>query len=136
MRPNCTGVKQTGCNVPYAALERRPATGARRQAEAIGGMARRVRQEDDDAATCWLCGRPLGRRVEWHHPQPKSRGGRITVPVHPICHRQIHVCFSNADLARMAADGTALSTSSDMQTFLKWIVGKPPDFHAPTRRKR
>ncbi|TNE39517.1 MAG: hypothetical protein EP321_08845 [Sphingomonadales bacterium] len=54
--------------------------------------------EEDD--TCWLCGRLLGRRVEWHHPVPKGRGGREKVPVHPICHRAIHAHFTNAELAR------------------------------------
>ena len=85
---------------------------------------------------CWLCGRPLGRRVEWHHPKPKSRGGRETVPVHPICHRTIHASFSNVELARLDAEGRALAGQAELQPFLAWIAGKPPDFHAPTRRKR
>lgn len=57
-----------------------------------------------EPATCWLCERPRGSRVEWHHPLPKSRGGRATVPVHPICHRTIHTAASNAELAARAAD--------------------------------
>jgi hypothetical protein len=101
----------------------------------------RRRQEiraDEGAAPpdCWLCGRPLGRRVEKHHPQPKSRGGQLTVGVHPICHRTIHTLFSNVELARMQADGTPLASDPRMQRFLGWIAGKPPDFHAPTRRSR
>ena len=104
-----------------------------------------VAEEDDDpptealaaaSDTCWLCARPLGRRVEWHHPTPKSRGGRATVPVHPICHRTIHNCFSNAELARFGADPTPLADEPKMQAFLLWIAGKPPDFHAPTRGRR
>ena len=91
-----------------------------------------TRHED----TCWLCGRPLGRRVEWHHPQPKSRGGRGTVPVHPICHRTIHACFTNVELARLALAGAALADHPDLRTFLNWIANKPPDFHAPTRGRR
>lgn len=91
---------------------------------------------DAEPATCWLCGRPLGRRTEWHHPRPKSRGGRETVPVHPICHRTIHAQFSNAELARIAAAGEPLTAQPDMRKFLAWIAGKPPDFHAPTRRRR
>lgn len=90
----------------------------------------------DVPTTCWLCARPLGRRVEWHHPKPKSRGGRLTVPVHPICHRTIHACFTNAELDRMSADETPLSADPKMGAFLTWISGKPPDFHAPTRGGR
>jgi hypothetical protein len=82
---------------------------------------------------CWLCGRPLGHRVEWHHPRPKSRGGRDVVPVHPICHRAIHAAFSNIELARMSEGGPPLPERPEMRRFLAWIAGKPPDFHAPTR---
>ena len=86
--------------------------------------------------TCWLCARPLGRRIEWHHPVPKSRGGRETVPLHPICHRTIHAHFSNTELSRMEASAEALLQSEDIRRFVQWVSGKPPDFHAPTARRR
>ena len=85
--------------------------------------------------TCFLCGRPLGARVEYHHPVPKSRGGRGTVPVHPICHRTIHAALGNVALARDYADAAALRAHPEIAKFLRWIAGKDPDFHAPTRRK-
>ena len=84
---------------------------------------------------CWLCERELGRRVEWHHPLPKSRGGRETVPLHPICHRTIHANFSNAELAR-AGEAGALRGNPAVAKFLMWIVDKPPDFHARTAKRR
>jgi 5-methylcytosine-specific restriction endonuclease McrA len=87
------------------------------------------------AAQCALCGRPLGDRVEWHHIVPRSEGGRETVPLHPICHRAIHAHVSNADLARRYPTLEALRAREDIARFLAWIAGKPPDFHAPTRRK-
>jgi hypothetical protein len=90
----------------------------------------------DHIKHCWLCTRPLGRRVEWHHPRPKSRGGRDTVPVHPICHRTIHAFFSNAELARLTAEGSSLAEHPDIKAFLKWVRTKPPDFNAPTRRRK
>jgi hypothetical protein len=90
----------------------------------------------DEPAKCWLCGRPLGRRVEWHHPKPKSRGGRDVTAVHPICHRAIHANFTNAELARLPPDPIALAINPVMARFLSWIAGKPPDFHAPTRGGR
>ena len=96
----------------------------------------RVSRSSTEAPTCWLCGRPLGKRIEWHHPFPKSRGGRETVPVHPICHRAIHAQFTNMELAGMAESGEMLTAAPDMQRFLAWIANKPPDFHAPTRSRR
>lgn len=87
------------------------------------------------AGRCWLCGRPLGRRVEAHHPLPRSRGGRTTVPLHPICHRAIHASFSNAELAR-AGDPATLRAHPTLARFLDWIGDKPPDFHARTAARR
>ncbi|MBT0669672.1 HNH endonuclease [Novosphingobium profundi] len=91
---------------------------------------------DDLEHTCWLCGRALGRKVEWHHPVPKSRGGRATEPVHPICHRTLHASFTNVQLAQFGGDAALLRARPELARFLTWIAGKPPDFHAPTHRKR
>ena len=92
--------------------------------------------KDDPLPPCFLCGRPLGRRVEWHHPVPKSRGGRETVPVHPICHRFIHATLTNKELERGFATGEALRGHPEVARFVAWVAKKEPDFHAPTRRKR
>ncbi len=89
-----------------------------------------------DALACWLCARPLGRKVEWHHPVPKSRGGREKVPEHPICHRTLHATGTNAELARGFSAVETLHEHPDISRFLKWIDGKPADFHAPTRRRK
>ncbi|MGD9664672.1 MAG: HNH endonuclease [Novosphingobium sp.] len=95
------------------------------------------KQKPPDVETrCWLCDRELGARVEWHHPVPKQKGGHGTVPLHPICHRTIHANFSNTQLARIGDDRDALAASPAVATFLRWVKGKPPDFHAPTRKRR
>ena len=85
---------------------------------------------------CALCGRPLGRRIEWHHIVPKSQGGRETVALHPICHRAIHANFSNKDLARLYPTLEAAKARDDIAAFLKWVANKPPYFHAPTHKRR
>lgn len=85
---------------------------------------------------CALCGRALGARVEWHHLVPKSQGGRVTAPVHPICHRTIHATLTNVELARAYADPEVLRAQPDIARFLRWIADKPPDFSAPVRRAR
>lgn len=87
-------------------------------------------------APCALCGRALGARVEWHHLVPKSQGGRVTAPVHPICHRTIHASATNAELARLYPTLEAIKGRDDIARFLAWIADKPADFHAPTRRGR
>lgn len=87
-------------------------------------------------STCWLCARPLGRKMEWHHPVPKSRGGRETVPLHPICHRTIHATFANAELQRLSPQPQALLANEAIGRFVKWIASKPADFHARTASRR
>ena len=106
-------------------------------------MARKQRSlEDEEAAVtapvpnCWLCDRPMGDVTEWHHPIPKSRGGRERQPVHPICHSTIHANFSNSDLEKRYATATALLAHEEIGRFVGWIANKPPDFNAPTKDRR
>jgi len=103
------------------------------QRKAALAAAERAASRPAEPATCALCSRPLGRRIEAHHPVPKSRGGRETVDLHPICHRAIHAHFANAELER-DGDMAALRAAPRLAGFLRWIAKKPPDFHAPTRR--
>lgn len=86
--------------------------------------------------TCFLCLRPLGSRVERHHPVPRSRGGRHTAPVHPICHRTIHATLTNKELERDFHTPERLRAHPEIAAFVRWVAGKEPDFHAPTRRRR
>lgn len=89
---------------------------------------------DPDDLTCWLCGRPFETLIQWHHTVPKSKRGRETVPVHPICHKAIHTNYTNAELARIGDDPELVRAHPAVAKFVKWIASKPPDFHAPTRR--
>ena len=98
-------------------------------------LAARRAEEAQAGGHCVLCMRPLGTRVEWHHVVPKSEGGRETQPIHPICHRTIHAAATNAELAGL---GTieAVRALPEVARFVAWVADKPPDFHAPTRRRR
>ncbi len=64
---------------------------------------------------------------------PKAKKGRITVPIHPICHKAIHTNFTNAELARIGDDPERIRHNEAIANFVNWISTKPPDFHAPTR---
>lgn len=91
---------------------------------------------DEGASYCWLCRRPLGRVIECHHLVPKSRGGRETAMIHPICHRTLHRTFSNAELGVFGNSPASIMADPRIGRFLTWIADKDPDFHAPTRRRR
>jgi hypothetical protein len=102
-------------------------------------MARkdRYREEEDEAEApairCWLCSREMGDVTEWHHPVPKSRGGKERQPVHPICHRTIHANFTNSDLEKRYSTAEALLAHQEIGRFVAWIANKPPDFNAPVK---
>jgi hypothetical protein len=84
---------------------------------------------------CPLCNRviPPSQR-DAHHLTPKSRGGRETVVLHRICHRQIHALFTETELARQLNTVDLLQTHEQMRPFVKWIRTKRDDFFEKTRK--
>ncbi len=85
---------------------------------------------------CWLCGRPNGETIVWHHPVPKSRGGREVVPMHPICQQNLIANFTNSELQRHALDVDALLANPAVRKFVDWVAKKDPDFTATITRKQ
>jgi hypothetical protein len=75
---------------------------------------------DDDAAetvvSCWLCGRPTGKIIVWHHPVPKSRGGRDVVPMHPACQQTVTANFTNSELQRYGTDVEPLLANPNVRS--------------------
>lgn len=95
--------------------------------------------EDEEApppVPCWLCGRPTGSTTVWHHPVPKSRGGRAVVPVHPVCQQAIIANFTNSELERAGEDVGVLLANPAVAKFVEWVQGKDPDFTVSTAKKR
>ncbi|QZP07827.1 hypothetical protein [Caenibius sp. WL] len=98
-----------------------------------------VEGEEEAPATevlCWLCGRPTGKTVVWHHPVPKSRGGRDVVPMHPICQQTLIANFTNSELQRHGMDVEGLLANPAVRKFVDWVANKDPDFTATTAKKR
>ncbi len=85
---------------------------------------------------CWLCGRPAGETIVWHHPVPKSRGGRDVVPMHPICQQTLIANFSNSELERHGMDVEGLLANPSVRKFVDWVANKAPDFTATTAKKQ
>lgn len=98
-----------------------------------------VEVQDDNPPTepsdCWLCSRPLGKVTVWHHPIPKSRGGRDVVPMHPICQQTLIANFTNSELQRHALDVDALLANPSVRKFVDWVAKKDPDFTASVTKK-
>jgi hypothetical protein len=112
-----------------------------------GSMGKRSKQDPYDhlhreeeepamAVPCWLCNRPTGKTVVWHHPVPKSRGGRDVVPMHPICQQTLIANFTNSELQRHGMDVTGLLDNPHVRKFVDWVANKDPDFTATTAKKQ
>jgi hypothetical protein len=95
--------------------------------------------EPEEAAAppppCWLCGRPTGKTIVWHHPVPKSRGGRDTVPMHGICQNLLITTFTNSELQRAGMDAEVLLANPAVRKFVDWVANKDPDFTASVAKK-
>ena len=100
------------------------------------------RDDEDEAPeaapppSCWLCGRACGSTIVWHHPVPKSRGGRETVPMHAICQKTLITNFTNSELQRAGMDVEQLLANPAVRKFVDWVANKDPDFTAGTAKKQ
>jgi hypothetical protein len=92
--------------------------------------------EQATIAPCWLCGRSTGKTIVWHHPVPKSRGGREVVPMHPICQQTLTANFTNSELQRNGKDVDGLLANPAVRKFVDWVANKDPDFTAPQAKKQ
>ncbi|MFZ4690376.1 MAG: hypothetical protein ACOYLS_14140 [Polymorphobacter sp.] len=82
------------------------------------GAMHREQEAPAAAVTCWLCGRPTRKTVIAHHPVPKSRGGRDTVPMHPICQQMLIANFTNSELQRYGMDVEGLLANPGVRKFV------------------
>ncbi|MDZ5647579.1 HNH endonuclease signature motif containing protein [Nitrospirillum sp. BR 11828] len=93
---------------------------------------------DGPNGICALCDRPLvpGPSVELHHLVPRSEGGRVTVPLHRVCHRKIHAELTERELAVAYATVEALRAHPAIAAFIRWVANKPPEFTTRTAPRR
>ncbi|WP_159982690.1 MULTISPECIES: hypothetical protein [unclassified Novosphingobium] len=89
-----------------------------------------------EVVPCWLCSRPTGKIIVWHHPVPKSRGGRDTVPMHPICQQTLIANFTNSELQRHGMNVEGLLDNPNVRKFVDWVAKKDPDFTATLTKKQ
>ena len=100
------------------------------------GVQDREEQAPPAAIPCWLCGRPTGKTIVWHHPVPKSRGGRDVVPMHSICQQTLIANFTNSELQRHGLDVAGLLDNPNVRKFVDWVAKKDPDFTATMTKKQ
>lgn len=106
------------------------------------GLSHRYYDDDSSASIlspqpelCALCQReiPASQR-DLHHLTPKSKGGRSTIALHRICHRQIHALFTETELARRLNNIDSLLQEAPIQRFVLWVKRKPAGFALRTSK--
>lgn len=106
-------------------------------------MARKNRDEvaswnaEPEPTLCPICQRVIpDDQKDEHHLVPKGKGGKITVSLHHVCHRQIHAIFTNTQLAKKFFTIAAILEDPAVQKFVAWIKSKPPGFSDAAKESR
>ncbi len=95
---------------------------------------------DYDCKTCELCGRCVDI-VTLHHLYPRSQGKRRkmkaaelpTARLCSACHRQLHILFSNRELAARFSSIEQLRAEPNVQKFVEWIARQDPNKRVKVR---
>jgi hypothetical protein len=91
----------------------------------------------DTQLVCPLCERAIpNSQKDAHHLVPKSKGGKATLFLHRICHRQIHALFTETELARKYSSIAELKAQPELSVFITWVKTKPNDFFQRTSKSR
>lgn len=88
---------------------------------------------------CQICQRPTPiEHLEKHHLIPKAKHGAKldTIFVCSCCGNQLHLLFSNKQLAKEYNTLEKILANEKIQKWVKWIRNKPNDFSVCMRRKK
>ena len=92
---------------------------------------------DPNQTFCPICEHLYSpRELTRHHLVPKSRKGRITVPVCSHCHRQIHALYTEKELERQYGTLEKLLAADELQPWIKWVRRRKPTARIPVRSSR
>jgi hypothetical protein len=91
---------------------------------------------EENKNICSICKRLLvdDSSTNYHHLIPKKFKGKITIPLHKICHDKIHSVFSERQLFNYYHTVERILENDDMKIFINWIKNKEPDFYVTHRQ--
>jgi hypothetical protein len=89
---------------------------------------------------CPICTRQMTENsyADEHHLIPKSQGGKYSekIKLHRICHDKIHSIWTESQLAGYYNTVERIINHQEMQTFIKWVKKRPPEFYVKTKRQK
>ena len=93
--------------------------------------------KSESIGDCPICGRAMinEKFINRHHLIPKSKEGKYTdqITLHSICHNKIHSIWTESELAGYYHTVERILSNPAMQTFVKWVSKKRPEFYAKTK---
>jgi hypothetical protein len=101
-----------------------------------GGSYQDLQSDEAPSSEPVACAVATGKTIVWHHPLPKSRGGRDVVPMHAICQQTLIANFTNSELRRHGMDVEGLLAYPSVRKFVDCVANKDPDFAATTAKKQ
>ena len=75
-----------------------------------------------------------GPSVDRHHLVPKLKGGKEAERIHRVCHTKIHSLWSENELRDTYHEWEVIRADERIQSFIRWIAKKPPEFMDTNRR--
>lgn len=71
-----------------------------------------------------------------HHLVPKSRKGKITVPLCRPCHQQIHALYTEKELEEHFGTLETLLAAELLQPWIRWIRKRKPTARVKTKTSK
>ncbi|MCA9070422.1 MAG: HNH endonuclease [Planctomycetaceae bacterium] len=91
----------------------------------------------DAERLCPICQHEYARsELTKHHLVPKSRKGKITVPLCRPCHRQIHALYTEKELEENFGTLESLLEAELLQPWIRWIRKRKPTAHIKTKTSK
>ena len=82
---------------------------------------------------CPLCTRLVSNMSD-HHLTPRSRGGKITLPICLDCHKSIHTFFKNKELEDTYNTVESLLGNERFAKHIKWLSKQDQNRRYRTKR--
>lgn len=77
-----------------------------------------------------------GPSVGDHHLIPRLKGGKKKEAVHEVCHGKIHSLWDENQLRDEYNTWEKIRTAPEMQSFIRWVRKKTPEFVDGTKMRR
>ncbi len=98
-------------------------------------------EEGPEGKSCELCGRCVSA-LTLHHLYPRSQGKRRKMKATALptawlcaaCHRQLHILFTNKELAAKFSSIEQLKAEEQVRKFVEWIARQDPNKRVKVRR--